>query len=267
MVANSLMTPSTPASNQPTRRWLTTGAGIIALVVAWALAANGQHEYILPSPLSAGKAAITILGEPLFWAALGHTALRAGLGLLIALTVGALWGSAIGRWPSVDAFCQPAIQILLATPAVVFVVLALVWFGSTSQAVVMVVALVATPLMVKTTASAVRNLDPSLNEMGQVFGLTRFERIKTILIPLVLPPFLAATTVAMGQSLRVAVMAELLATASGLGGAIRLAQINIETPKVFAYALILTTVALCLERLITAPIQTRISNQQASRRV
>ena len=126
---------------------------------------------------------------------MGITALRGVTGLTIALIVGAVWGAAIGRWPGVDAFCQPALQILLATPAVVFVVLALVWFGSSSLAVIFVVALVASPLMVKTTAGAVRNIDYSLDEMGQVFGLNRRARIRYILIPLVLPPYIAAATV------------------------------------------------------------------------
>ncbi|WP_336249778.1 ABC transporter permease [Stomatohabitans albus] len=255
------MMRSTLANNSRVRRSIITLAGIIALVLAWTGVAAGQHEYILPSPLSAATAALTVLTKPDFWLALGDTTLRAGMGLCIALVLGACWGTAIGRWPSVEAFCQPAIQILLATPAVVFVVLALVWFGSTSQAVIMVVTLVATPLMVKTTAGAVRNIDPTLNEMGQVFGLSWFDRVRTILIPLVLPPFIASATVAMGQSLRVAVMAELLTTASGLGGAIRLAQINLETPKVFAYALILTSVALMLEKLITGPLQSRTTVQ------
>lgn len=249
------MTRSTRASSA--QRWAYTLAGAVFLVLAWAVAAHGQHDYILPSPRSALRATMYIVAEPGFWEALGMTAIRGLLGLLIALSVGAMWGAAMGRWPAFDAFCQPAVQILLATPAVVFVVLALVWFGSTSQAVVLVVALVATPLMVNTTAGAVRNIDPALEEMGRVFGLSLWARIKSILIPLVLPPFLAATTVAMGQSLRVAVMAELLATASGLGGAIRLAQINLETPKVFAYALILTTVALLVEQVCTAPLQRR----------
>ena len=227
------------------------------MILAWAGVAHGQHEYILPSPWSALKATWQIITAAGFWEALGITALRGVTGLTIALIVGAVWGAAIGRWPGVDAFCQPALQILLATPAVVFVVLALVWFGSSSLAVIFVVALVASPLMVKTTAGAVRNIDYSLDEMGQVFGLNRRARIRYILIPLVLPPYIAAATVAMGQSLRVAVMAELLATASGLGGAIRLAQINLETPKVFAYALILTTVALVVEKVCTAPLQQR----------
>lgn len=238
-------------------RWAYTLVGAVFLVLAWAVIAHGQHEYVLPSPSAALHAAWQIVTEAGFWEALGITALRGFSGLAIALAVGAVWGATMGKWPAVEAFCQPAVQILLATPAVVFVVLALVWFGSSSQAVVMVVALVASPLMVKTTAGAVRNIDPALDEMGQVFGLNRSARIRLILIPLVLPPYLAASTVAMGQSLRVAVMAELLATASGLGGAIRLAQINLETPKVFAYALILTAVALLVEKVCTAPLQRR----------
>lgn len=253
------MTASMRAELGATRRWLYTTAGCVVLVLAWAWAAHGQHEYVLPSPLSAFRALSEIVTHGQFWHALGLTVMRGGIGLGLAIIIGALWGSAMGRWPAFEAFCQPMIQILLATPAVVFVILALVWLGSSSEAVMLVVALVATPLLVRTTATAVRGIDPSLSEMGQVFGLSRYERAWHIIVPLVLPPFLAATTVALGQSLRVAVMAELLATASGLGGAIRLAQINIETPQVFAYALLLATLALIIEKLSTAPLQRRLA--------
>lgn len=253
------MIASTRAELSATRRWFYTTAGCIVLVLAWAWSAHGQHEYVLPSPLSTFHALQEIVFHGQFWQALALTMMRGGIGLGSAILIGALWGSLMGRWPAFEAFCQPMIQILLATPAVVFVILSLVWVGSSSEAVILVVALVTTPLLVRTTATAVRGIDPSLSEMGQVFGLSRAERAWHIIVPLVLPPFLAATTVALGQSLRVTVMAELLATASGLGGAIRLAQINIETPEVFAYALILATLALVIEKLSTAPLQRRMA--------
>jgi ABC transporter related protein len=79
-----------------------------------------------------------------------------------------------------------------------------------------------------------------------------------VTFPMVAVPVLAAATVALGQSIRVSVMAELLSTASGMGGAIRLAQINIETPQIFAYAVVMTAVTFTLEAVFVAPIRGRL---------
>ena len=68
---------------------------------------------------------------------------------------------------------------------------------------------------------------------------------------------------ALGQGIRVAVMAELLSTASGVGGAVRMAQINIDTPTTFAYAVVLTAVTFALDRLVVQPLRERANSYRA----
>lgn len=245
------MTPSTQADFPPFRRWLWVSAGTVACFLVWAASSYGQHEYVLPTPFSALTALAHIVSQAAFWYALTLTLIRGLIGLICGVLIGALWGVFLGRSRSFDAFCLPLLHFLLSTPAVVFVIVALVWCGSNSSAVVVVVTLVTAPLLARTMATAVRAMDTSLNEMAAFFGLNRVQRILNIALPQVLPLYTTAVSVALGQSLRVTVMAELLATASGLGGAIRLAQANIETPKVFAYAIVLAFVTFVLESLMT----------------
>ena len=115
-----------------------------------------------------------------------------------------------------------------------------------------------TPLLTTATASAVRAIDTDLVEMARIFGLGRMKTAWRVTFPMVAVPVLAAATVALGQSIRVSVMAELLSTASGMGGAIRLAQINIETPQIFAYAVVMTAVTFTLEAVFVASIRGRL---------
>lgn len=212
----------------------------------WWWAALGRNEYVLPSPL----ATLRVLGELLtsgrFWSALALTLLRALAGWCIAVLVGSMVGSLMGAREWLAAVLDPLVHFLLSTPAVVFVIIAMVWFGASSSTVVAVVALAASPMMLKTTCQAVRSIDNQLMEMLTVCGMTRWQRIVHGAIPMVTPACGAAAVVALGQSLRVTVMAELLTTASGVGGELRLAQINIETPEVFAYAIILSALSLGL---------------------
>ncbi|QOR45957.1 ABC transporter permease [Trueperella pecoris] len=235
--------------------WVLAG-GATMVGLWWAISAT-QLEYVLPSPWATGRAVAELVGDPRVWGELALTLTRAGLGLALALAVGVGWGIASGKWARVNWFTLPLFQFLLSTPAVVFVILAMVWLGANGSSVVLVVCLVTLPLISAATRDAVRALDPDLVEMAHLYRFSRRTRLVHLLLPAIAPSVVTAATVALGQSVRVAVMAELLATASGMGAGLRLAQINIETPHVFAYALVLAGVTFCGELAILGPLRER----------
>ncbi len=237
--------------------------GVLALISVWAYAASRQPEYILPGPDETYAALEAILATDAFWEALRMTLFRSLAGLAIALTAGVAWGSAMGKWKRVGWFFQPGLYLLLSTPAIVFVILGMVWFGTAGDVVVIfVVTIVTAPLLATASAQAVRDVDRDLIEMAKVFRLSRWAIVRRVEIPMIAPPVLAAATVALGQSVRVCVMAELLATATGVGGAIRMAQLNIESPDIFAYAVVMAAIAFALEALLVSPLRSKISNRR-----
>lgn len=235
--------------------WVTVGA--VALVLGWWWFSTTTLEYIFPSPKSTFNALWDLLTSGEFWAALWLTIRRSLIGLIIALLIGIVWGALCGLFETVNSFTYSWLQLLMSIPPIVMVILAMVWFGPSDTTVVTVVALVTTPLMVTSTAQAVRDINTDLIEMGEVFRFSRKRMLVHVLIPMVGPPISAAATVAMGQSIRVGVMAELLATATGIGAGIRLAQINIETPLVFAYALVMAAVTFILDYALIKPVRKR----------
>ncbi len=230
--------------------------GIAVLISVWAYAASTQEEYVLPGPDETWAAIRAILATDEFWEALRLTLVRALAGLSAALVVGVAWGCAMGKWKRVGWFFQPSLYVLLSTPAIVFVILGMVWFGTAGDLVVVfVVGIVTTPVLAAASAQAVRDVDRDLVEMARVFRLPRRAIARRVEIPMIAPPVLAAATVALGQSIRVCVMAELLATATGMGGAVRMAQNNIDTPEIFAYAVAMAAVAFLLEALLVSPLR------------
>ncbi|WP_406714571.1 ABC transporter permease [Trueperella pyogenes] len=231
--------------------------GSVLLIGLWWAVASTQLEYVFPSPLSTLRAGVELLGDGVFWQQIASTLSRAGLGLALAVTTGVLWGSASGKWRRIDWLTMPTLQFLLSTPAVVFVILAMVWLGTKGESVVLVVCLVTVPLISAATRGAVRAIDPDLVEMAHLYRFSRRTRIVHLLIPAITPAVLSASTVALGQSVRVAVMAELLATTSGIGAGLRLAQINIDTPRVFAYAMILAAMTFVFELAVLGPLRER----------
>lgn len=233
--------------------------GWVVILVGWALLARSQLDYILPGPMRTWQALVELTTNHALLSALALTMGRGTVGLGVALLIGVTWGFLNAKFPRFGYLSMPFLQILMSTPGIIFVIVAMVWFGTNGIVVVFVVAAVTVPLLTAATAQAFASIDPDLLEMASVFRLSRKKIVRQIIVPTIAPPILAATTVALGQSIRVSVMAELLATASGIGADIRLAQINIETPDVFAYALVMTAVTFCLELVLVAPVKRRMS--------
>jgi len=176
----------------------------------------------------------------------------------IAFVVGSVWGTTAGRFRWFANFTQPLLSTLMALPPVILVVLGIVWFGPSGAVTRLVVALVALPLIVIAVTEAVRNIDADLLEMARSFELSRWKVIRHVVAPGVASPVLAATSVTVGQALRVAVMAELLSATAGVGGQVRLAQTNLDTASLFAWAITLVAIVMLLETLLVKPVTARL---------
>lgn len=267
------LTPTCPGQNAlfgqgrqlPARRGVPHAAlwragGWLIILAGWALLARSQLDYILPGPARTWQALVELTTNHALLSALALTLGRGAAGLGVAVIIGVAWGWLNAKFPRFGYLSMPLMQILMSTPGIIFVIVAMVWFGTNGIVVVFVVGAVTVPLLTAATAQAFGAIDPDLLEMARVFRLEARKVVRHIVVPSVAPPILAAATVALGQSIRVSVMAELLATASGIGADIRLAQINIETPDVFAYALVMTAVTFSLELLLVAPVKGRMTS-------
>ena len=72
-------------------------------------------------------------------------------------------------------------------------------------------------------------------------------------------PVLSALTVAVGQSVRVTVMSELLSTTTGLGAMVQLARTNLDTDDVFALSAVMAALTLVLELCVLGPARRRLA--------
>lgn len=236
--------------------------GLLVLLALWWWVASSQPAYVLPGPGSTWQALRSLATGGRLWSPLWVTVLRTGSGLLIAAMVSIAWGALCASSRLVDALSRSWLALLMAVPPIVIVVIGMLAFGPTAAVVVLVVALVTIPLLTTTTRDAIGQVDPELLEMARAFGKPPRWRWRHVVAPTVLPPVLSAVTVAAGQSLRVSVMAELLATATGLGAQLQRARSNLETADVFAFALVLACLTLLFELLILTPLRRRLSDAE-----
>jgi NitT/TauT family transport system permease protein len=227
-------------------------------VVAWAVLAARHPELVLPSPVETGRALVDLAQTGVVVTELLTTLARAVIGVAVAVAAGVAWGALNGLSTWASATSKPALATLMALPPVVLVVIGLTWFGPGASTTRLVVILVAIPLIVIAVEEAIRNINPDLIEMAAAFSLGRRRTLRHVIAPAIASPVLAATTVALGQSLRVAVMAELLSAADGVGAEVAQARANLATADVFAWAIVLVAVVLTIELTALRPLTNRL---------
>jgi NitT/TauT family transport system permease protein len=71
------------------------------------------------------------------------------------------------------------------------------------------------------------------------------------------PPVLAAVAVTLSNALRLAMMAELLAAPDGSGASVATARIYLDTPTVFAWAIVAVAFALVVDWFVLGPVRRR----------
>jgi len=170
------------------------------------------------------------------------TAWHAALGMVIALIVAILIGSALTAWRSVDQAAQPVLVGILVAPWIAYFTSIVLWLGPGWRPVVFLVAFVTTPAFVFATVAGMRGADPAAREVFASVRATRWEVLWRLRLPSALPSIMAAARFNIGLALAAAYYGEGgNQSNAGLGAAGRRA---LSTNADVLWATILCTAAL-----------------------
>ncbi len=221
-----------------------TGAGLV--VALWALVARGRPTVLVPSPVETLGRLGELADGPLP-PELGRTIWRSARGSAAAVAGGVLLGLATGSSAAVSALTRPMRAVLTGIPPIITVVLVSLWVGLDGDAAPWVVALATLPLVWLATAEAVQDIDPDLVEMSAGLHVSGWWRLTRLTLPAIASPAIAASAYVAATSIRLTIMAELLAGSDGVGARIARARTTLDTEEVFAWALVAIALALVLE--------------------
>ena len=228
---------------------------VLGLLLAWQALALRTPEVLIPSPLDTLRAASEIVWSGELVNQLSRSLLRMLLGFAIGASAAVFCGLAAGGSAVVyDAF-RPVQSVLLGTPPIIIVVLALIWFGTGGVVPVFVVAILVFPLIFLNTADGRRSVDRQLLEMSAVYDVPWWRRMRHIILPALAVPVFTAVSLASGVAVRITIMAELLGADDGAGYMIALARTNLETAEVFAWAVILVALVILLDYAVITPLK------------
>ncbi|GEC03122.1 nitrate ABC transporter permease [Streptomyces spinoverrucosus] len=179
------------------------------------------------------------LAQAAFWTALGDTLTGWALGLAIAVSAGILAGVVISIVPYLREATASTIEFLRPIPSVALIPLAVLLYGTELRSVLLLVVYAAFWQVLIQVLYGVQDVDPVADETARSYGLGTWARVRHVLWPSALPYVMTGVRLAAAVALILAVTAELVIGAPGLGARIAIAQTSQAVPEM--YALIVVT--------------------------
>jgi len=154
-----------------------------------------------------------------------------------------------------DEVISPALLVVRATPVASFIILALVWL-SASDVPILAGILMVVPVVFANVREGITSTDPQLLEMAKLFGWSRLKTWRRVVIPTVLPTFVAACQACVGLCFKATIAAEVIGVPkNAIGTQLYNAKIYIETDALMAWTVVIIILSLVIERLLKAAFE------------
>lgn len=191
----------------------------VGVIVIWQLLsmAGVIPTQVLPAPLSVVTAAIHLSQTGELFTNIGVSALRAITGFIVGGSIGFALGLLNGLSRLSETLFDTTVQMLRTIPNLALLPLVILWFGIGDEARLFLISLgVMFPIYLN-TFHGIRNVDPGLIEMGQVYGLNPWQLLWKIILPGAMSSILVGVRFSLGIMWLTLIVAETIAADSGIG--------------------------------------------------
>ncbi|ENO92323.1 ABC transporter permease [Thauera mechernichensis] len=242
--------------------YLWSGWGAIAslflLLAAWEAVSLVYGPLVMPDPRSAFATLWALIDSGAAWPELAATARRALSGYVLAVLAGSVLGLVAGLSMTASMMSRPLVTVLMGTPPIAWLVLAMLWFGASDGTPVFTVFVAAFPVIFIGALQGTRTLDNHLRGMAEAFRLPRRMMFVDVYLPHVVSYLFPAWIAALGTAWKVVVMAELLATQDGVGAALAVSRSHLDTASTMAWIAAVVGLLLAVEYLVLEPIKREV---------
>ena len=222
------------------------------ILLCWQGLSTFYTPLVLPGPVLTFKSLLTIFQSDLLFSETLISFKRLMLGLMGAVLVGSVVGIIIGLNQRIRRLLEPLVYFIQSMPPILYITLAMIWFGLNGQATIFIVFVASVPIMVVNIKEGFDNIDIKLIQMGRVFKFSRIKMIREIILPSLKAYFKSALLIIIGLGWKVVVMGEVLSASTGLGSRITDARMNLQTDMVFAWGIIIILLCYTSQKVISA---------------
>jgi sulfonate transport system permease protein len=175
---------------------------------------------------------------------------RSGTAFGIAVAVAIPLGLFMGTFRRFESFVDALVQMFRQTSALAIypVFILLLGLGETSK--ITIICWAAFFPILLNTISGVKLVDARLIEMARVFGASKREIFKRVVLPAAAPSIFVGLRLSATTSLLLLVAAEMIGAKKGLGFLVINAQYNFEIPLMFAAIVLLAMIGLAVNYIL-----------------
>lgn len=235
------------------------GAGVVnkvmipaafwALVWVFASMLVGS-ELLLPGPWKVICTLSELVLTADFWRAAGLTLLRIFAGMVIGVVLGSVIAVLTCASVWCDRILSPAVKVVRAAPVASFILLVLLWVA-TGRVPVVISALMVLPVIWGNVAKGIRSADPQLLEFAVAYRFSRGKTARLVYLPAAAPYFAAGVETSLGLAWKAGVAAEVLCHPKlAVGTGVYLSYMNLETPELFAWTLVVILLSFLVESVL-----------------
>ena len=229
------------------------------VLITWMIVADDFNPLILPSPSQVLEALVKLIKTDKLQYHLLITLRRTFIGYSSAVIVGFLLALILAKNWLLRKILRPVLTVIQSTPPIIWLALAVIWFGiSDDLTPIFLIFVVTLPVIFVNIFEGIKSIDKELIEMAYVYNSSSKKVFFEIYLPSLIPHLISALSIAFAFAWKSTVFAEYLGSANGVGFALSVANNNLETAELFAWAIILILFMLIVEYLILQPLQLRV---------
>jgi NitT/TauT family transport system permease protein len=252
--------------NQCVLARLFADGAVILVVLIWWLASRHLPDFVLPSPFATAKALGRFFVEPGLMLAVAATGARVVVSVVAAIVIGIGLAMLPYYLPNTRDIVRARILPLFdAMPSLGWALLALIWFGVSDSSVVFAQTAILVPFCFYNVSQAIDEIDAELLEMARSYTRTRVLAFRKVIVPAVAPYVVAAARLAYGVSWKIALIAELFGSETGLGYVMYQAQIVTDPASVIATCLVVVILFFLGDILVLRPLHRLATPQDRDR--
>jgi NitT/TauT family transport system permease protein len=216
--------------------------GLVILFVYWQQRSTHLPSLVLPSPSDTWARLRFLWGSGLIMKELAISLRRTLAGFGLAYVAALVAGIGMQRYRLVRFFLQPWLTAVQVVPAVIWLVLSVLWFGIAREVTpIFVVFIVCLPVVVVQVREGLAAIPRELLDLSALEPMGTLMYTRHVYLPALQPFLLSAATLGFSFAWRSVVFAEFAASSSGLGYQLSRSYHNLATDDVFAWTIVLVT--------------------------
>ncbi|WP_134119089.1 ABC transporter permease [Orenia marismortui] len=213
---------------------------------------------LFPSPIQVGETLYTGIIDGSFIIALGHSFKRLLIGYGLALIIGTILGLIIASSKLMDETLGALVLALQSVPSIVWLPLAILWFGMGESAIIFVVILGGTWNMVINASTGIKNVHPLLIKAAKTMGVKGYNLFFKVTIPAAIPHLITGMRLSWAFCWRALMAGELLGSGNGLGQILMWGREMGNMSIVISIMIIIASLGSLTDSIIFKPLEDKV---------